>query len=113
MIQYNFQIDGGDAQVETGYVYSRGTWHDVQLEIQTSSAPGVADGSLKEWIDNDDYDAPTIEILDIVLHAGGPDSSYVIFGGYNNTEAIPADATNVQDYTDFEIATAFAPSWDE
>jgi hypothetical protein len=111
-IQYNFQIDGGMYQEETGYVYPKGRWLDVQFEMKTSSAPGVEDGWLKEWIDNNNYGKPTIQNVGIELRAGGDDSSYVIFGGYNNAEDVPPGSTNVQQYADFQVAASFDPKWD-
>jgi hypothetical protein len=113
MVQYNFQIDGGVYQVETGYVYPVGTWLNVQLETRTSSTASAADGALRLWVNNNSYSAPTIQNTGLQLSSGGPDSSYVIFGGYNNTENVPAGATNVQHYTDFEIATTFDGSWSQ
>ena len=111
-IQYNFQVDGGQYQVETGYVYPKGRWLDVQLEMKTSSTAGASDGWLKEWIDNNDYDKPTIKNVGIDLLAGGDDSSYIIFGGYNNADDVPAGSTNIQQYADFQIGTSFDPNWD-
>jgi hypothetical protein len=111
MIQYNFQIDGGVYQVETGYVYPVGTWLNVQLETRTSSTESASDGALRLWVNNNNYSSPTIQNTGIQLSTGGSESSYIIFGGYNNASGVPAGATNIQQYTDFEIATAFDSSW--
>jgi hypothetical protein len=111
MVQYNFQIDGGVFQVETGYIYPVGTWLNVQLEVNEASSFSAEDGSLKLWVNNNNYAQPTIQNLGINLRTGGENSSYVIFGGYNNTGDVPAGATNIQQYTDFEIATDFSSSW--
>jgi hypothetical protein len=111
MVQYNFQVDGGVYQRETGYIYPVGTWLDIQLETRTSSSSGASDGALRLWVNNNNYSAPTIQSTGIQLVAGGVDSSYIIFGGYNNTGDVPSGATNVQQYTDFEISTAFHSGW--
>jgi hypothetical protein len=111
MIQYNFQVDGGVYQMETGYIYPVGTWLNIQLETQTSSSGTATDGALRLWVNNDNYSSPTLQNTGLQLVAGGADSRYIMFGGYNNTDGVPSGATNIQQYTDFEISTAFHSGW--
>jgi hypothetical protein len=111
MVQYNFQVDGGVYQVETGYIYPVGTWLNIQLETRTSSTESASDGALRLWVNNNNYSSPTIQNTGLQLGSGGTESSYIIFGGYNNTTDVPANATNIQQYTDFEIGTAFHSAW--
>jgi hypothetical protein len=113
MVQYNFQIDGGVYQMETGYVYPVGTWLNVQLETRTSSTESAADGALRLWVNNNNYASPTIQNTGLQLSSGGTESSYIIFGGYNNAGDVPSGSTNVQQYTDFQIATTFDGAWSQ
>lgn len=108
-LQYKFQIDGGVFQVETGFIFPIGQWHNIQFETQAGTNDTQANGYLKLWVNNDTYASPTIQNLNIGLRSGTTESSYIIFGGYNNNESF--SGTNVQQYTDLEIATAFHPSW--
>lgn len=109
MVQYKFQIDGGVFQKETGYIYPVGTWLNIQFETQAGTNDTQANGYLKMWVNNDTYAAPTLSNLNIGLRSGTTESSYIIFGGYNNNEAF--SGTNVQQYTGLEIGTAFDPAW--
>jgi hypothetical protein len=111
MVQYNFQVDGGVYQKETGYIYPVGTWLNIQLETRTSSTASSGDGALRLWVNNNNYSSPTISNTGIVLNSGGVDGSYIIFGGYNNSDSMPSGASNVQQYADFEIGTAFHSGW--
>lgn len=110
-LQYNFQVDGGVFQKETGYRFPVGVWHSIQLEVDAATGNTASDGALTEWIDTDDYANPTLFNVGIPLRNGASEGSYIIFGGYNNNDDWPAGAQNVQQYTDLEIATAFDPQW--
>jgi hypothetical protein len=108
LIQAGIAIDGGDDQMQSDYVFSRGDWLDMQIELRASSDDATPDGGYRVWIDEDDYDAPTLDVQGIVLNP--TDWDFVGFGAYNNNLL---EEGGVYEYwiSAFEGATAFDTAW--
>jgi hypothetical protein len=102
---FRLQKDGGDDHVDTDS-YPNGKWLDIQVEI--APAPGN-DGAFRLWIDNGRQDKPTGEQKKIPLH--GTNARYVWLGAFMN-DGLAGDGSHNVDLTDFEIGTAFDPTWD-
>ena len=100
--------DGGDDQVTSRDYTTLGVWHDMQFEVRYSTASGVADGYYKVWIDSNNYAAPTLQRVGIVVNR--PNSNALTFGYMNN--GIASGSTYEFEHADFQIASSFDGAWD-
>lgn len=107
-IAFGIAIDGGVDQTETEYVYNSGQWLNVQLELDSSSTTSTGDGGWKLWVNNGNYDAPTLIRAGIRLHSSN--WRYVGFGSYNNN-ALEPGGVNVWRNADFQVGASFDSSW--
>ena len=85
-----------------------GRWYHVQLAVRLSSAAGASDGFFKLWIDNNDADHPSSQVLDIVRELAEWNTSWDV-GGYWTNHNPHRDQGWVID--DFYVSDGFDPNW--
>lgn len=100
---------GGNDPVQTANFAVDNAWEFIQVELQYSSAAGVADGAYRLWRNNTVQGTPTIEAPNIVLNADSTPGS-IKLGQYLNN-GLYTDGTLVIDRTNFAIANTFTPGW--
>jgi hypothetical protein len=109
-IHYKLGTDGGAAQIVSPY-QDRGVWHHIQLMLRYSSAHDVADGATRMWINNNDFNRPTVENTRVLnIGTGATPNGYTEIGAFNNA---PLDRTGSHTWRHcgFEVGTSFDPKW--
>ena len=115
--QYVFTMQkGGGVDPASTPQYSITTdWVDVQVELQYSSAQGVADGAYRIWVNNNNQGAPTAERTNILftpeVNPGGQ-PGYVQFGAYFNNGLYSTGIIGFE-HTDFQIDDDFDSGWNQ
>jgi len=106
---WKLQKGGGVDPARTPINTSIAAWVQVQVELQYSSAAGVADGAYRIWIDNNVMTAPTAELTGIVLQAD-VEPGDVQFGAYFNN-GVFSDGHIGWEHTEFQIDDDFDAGW--
>ena len=107
---WRLQKGGGVDPAQTPTYAVSTNWVDVQVELQYSSAAGVADGAYRIWIDNNSRAAPSAQVTGILLHAD-VSPGYVQFGAYFNNGVYPGGII-AWEHTNFQIGDDFDIGWD-
>lgn len=101
---------GGVDPAQTADLTVDTNWHTAQLELQYSSAEGVADGAYRIWIDNATQGSPDAEATGLVLNAD-MSPGFTKLGAYQNN-SLYSDGVYGIDHVLFAITDAFTAGWE-
>jgi hypothetical protein len=89
-------------------VITHAIWYHVQFAVKISSSPDQPDGYFKLWVNNNDVDNPSTQVLNIIRELGEWNSSWDV--GHYWTQENP---NRVQGWIidDYQTATTFDPNW--
>lgn len=104
---FRIQTDGGENPGTTGQ-FLVGTWLNIQVELRSSTTASSGNGSYKIWINNNNYNSPNAQVLNLQLNP-----SYwrmVHLGAYENGGLY---VTGVHSFrlASFEVAGSFDLGW--
>lgn len=112
--QLAVQYDAVSIGMESGYIYSTGTWYDVQWELKGGSSLSATDGWMKLWVNNNTYASPDMAVTGIQAKPqaddGGISWARCYLGSYQN-EGLNASGVYKIQHCDFEIGDAFDSGW--
>lgn len=101
------QLDGGVDPCDVANIPT-GQWLNIQVELDSSSTVTAADGGYKIWVNNNNYNSPSAQYLNIVLST--LNWKYVFFGAYNNN-GLAENGIHSFQQTDFEVSSEYDPNW--
>lgn len=110
---WRLQKDGGEDLAQfppvdgDQFITDVDTWSHIQVEGRYSSAPGVADGEYRLWVNNNDPSAPNAERTGIVLETTTSDPNYLGWSGYHQVLSGPRSFA----WTDVRVGPTFDPAW--
>jgi hypothetical protein len=106
-----------------GIVYAGDTWYRIQIKVQSSSTESAPDGYIAIWVrefgDASSYSESAPDAISndsfILKTTGWWDNpacgGATIVWGPATLRPLRTDAAFVQDWADFQLASAFDPTW--
>ncbi|MEW8628960.1 MAG: polysaccharide lyase [Candidatus Thiodiazotropha sp.] len=89
-------------------VVTHGVWYHVQFAVKISSSSGRSDGFFKLWVNNNDINNPSTEVLNIIRELGEWNSSWDVGHYWTHDNPNRSQGWVIDDY---QTATTFDPNW--